>query len=100
MTVYVEHPDGNWVEKMRFVTLSCFIATRRLSLSEREQAVIGRYLFEAGVYFNWTAREMLQCLEEMLHKVETETEHEPFDLPLGKKVFDILQHHGLDQKSF
>nr|WP_320048606.1 hypothetical protein [uncultured Desulfuromonas sp.] len=96
---YVEHPDGNWVEDA-FATLSRFIATKRLSLSGGEQGVIGRYLFEAGVYFNWTAHEMLQCLEEMSRKVESETEHEPFELPLGKKVFDILQHYGLERKSF
>ncbi|WP_321530727.1 hypothetical protein [uncultured Desulfuromonas sp.] len=93
---YVEHPDGRWVEDA-FMTLSDFIEERQWALSPQDSAVVGRYLFESGVYFNWSAFEMRKCLEEMAHVARTAMTHEPFDIPLGKKVFEILQH-GLNQK--
>ena len=50
---YADHPDGRCAD-LAFRALWTFLDNQKNSLSEDQIGCVGRYLFEAGVYFNWS----------------------------------------------
>lgn len=86
---YAEHPDGRNAQQA-CTALKNFIDTHKVDLPSEDAGILGRYLFEAGVYFNWSENDMSNVLEELwrlsrqggiLGKPRT---------PLEKRVFDQL----------
>ena len=87
---YEGHPDAHFVEKA-FHSSCSFRQRTRLGLTSEEEACIGRYLFDAGIYLNWTAEDMSSALEELMEDARNNQMNDPPRIPQEKKVFDLLR---------
>lgn len=90
---YTEHPDGHNSEQSCAVLMG-FLSTNHIDISPAGAGLIGRYLFEASVQFNWSEEEMQKALIELWSQAKQSGEFEKPRLPLEKKVFDLLHNLG------
>ncbi len=87
---YVEHPDGRCAEHA-VAALFSFLHEQDVALKPQQTGLLGRYLFEAGVYLNFEQAAMETSLDDIFRRAKENTPRERPALPLEKKVFDLFQ---------